>query len=109
MEILHGGSWYQRTGHDHGTGELRKKKPLFHFFPDLGPLMPVKSAPTPCLHRKKYQPFLLREKKCRNTASDGGTSVVWQSTTKPTKTRQPLGVSWPGATPKWESTSEKKG
>jgi hypothetical protein len=109
-EIMDGGS-SQRTGHCHGSGEVRKKKTLFQPLCDLGTFRPTpaKSAPAAFLLWKQYQSLLNREKKCRNRATDGSTQTSWQSTTKPTRTRHPLGMIWLGARPKWKSASEKKG
>jgi hypothetical protein len=109
-EIVDGGS-SRRSGHCHGSGEVRKKKPLFQPLCDLGTFRPTpaKSAPAAFLLWKQYQSLLNREKKCRNRATDGSTPASWQSTTKPTRTRHPLGVIWLDARPKWKSASEKKG
>jgi hypothetical protein len=74
---------------------------------------PGESKPAASLPWKEYHPFSLNalsEKKCRNTASDGvPTPAKWQITTNPAMARHPLGASWLGAAPKWESTSPNNG
>jgi hypothetical protein len=92
----------QSTGHGHGADDdLRKKKPFFHPLMESG--RPV----------KQYRPLAFAtcsEKKCRNTTTDGWcTPAERESATKAAITRQQLGASWLGATPKCVSTSPKKG
>ena len=87
------------TGHGHGVGDLRKKNSSFHPLTERG--SPLMSAPVESLPRNQYHPLSLcahSEKKCRNTASDGGTPARWERTRKPVMTRHLLGVIWLGAT-----------